>query len=347
MLNTNFINVEFSNDLMLVTPQTNRSNQIRAAVLAVVTAIAFAVLGWFFPWCRLGVALGPVAFWWTRRRCVRRVKVMAGPFPRVWEGILRSRVAYFNALDERRQDRFRQFVKIFLDETRITGIRTEVDETTRVLVAASAIIPVFNFEHWEYGRLGEVLIYPGSFDENYQTDRDAEPDTLGMVGAGHLSGVMILSKPALIGGFDIADDKQNVGIHEFAHLVDKADGAIDGIPPGVPAELARTWIRWVAEELENPPERRSHINPYAYTNEAEYFAVLVEYFFEAPDVLRKKNPQLYKMLEKMFRQDTASFLSDATKLRTRRVGRNSRCPCGSGKKYKRCCLRRARQGVPG
>ena len=57
-----------------------------------------------------------------------------------------------------------QLVKVFLDETRITGIRTEVDETTRVLVAASAIIPVFNFDNWEYSRLGEVLIYPGSFD---------------------------------------------------------------------------------------------------------------------------------------------------------------------------------------
>ena len=46
------------------------------------------------------------------------------------------------------------------------------DETTRVLVAASAIIPVFNFDHWEYSRLGEVLIYPGSFDHNYRTDGD-------------------------------------------------------------------------------------------------------------------------------------------------------------------------------
>ncbi|MBN2291886.1 MAG: SEC-C domain-containing protein [Pirellulales bacterium] len=46
-------------------------------------------------------------------------------------------------------------------------------------------------------------------------------------------------------------------------------------------------------------------------------------------------------------QDTASFLPGATKLRPRRIGCNAPCPCGSGKKYKRCCLRLARQGVPG
>ena len=167
-----------------------------------------------------------------------------------------------------------------------------------------------------------------------------------MVGAGHLRGVMILSKPSLLAGFDNAGDKQNVGIHEFAHLVDMADGSIDGIPPGVPPDVARSWIQWMAQELADPPEKRSHINPYAYTNEAEYFAVLTEYFFEAPCVLKQKNPELYEMLEKMMRQDTASFLSGVKRPRARRIGRNSRCPCGSGKKYKKCCLRQAKQGLP-
>ena len=313
---------------------------------ATTIVIASAVLGWFYPWCWLGVVLGPVVYWLLRRQCNRRLWVMSQPFPPVWEGILRSKVAYFNALDEEQRSRFRQLVKVFLDETRITGIRTDVDETTRVLVAASAIIPVFNFDRWEYSRLGEVLIYPGSFDDDYQTDPEGQPNTLGMVGAGHLSGVMILSKPALIEGFDIAGDKRNVGIHEFAHMVDKADGSIDGLPPGVPADLARSWIEWVARELASPPARRSHVNPYAYTNEAEYFAVLVEYFFEAPGVLQQKSPEVYAMLEKMIRQDTAAFLSGATNLRPRRIGRNSRCPCGSGRKYKRCCLRKATQGLP-
>ncbi|HYW79153.1 MAG TPA: zinc-dependent peptidase [Thermoguttaceae bacterium] len=331
---------------MLVTAETNRRNRYLAVAFAASTVLAFAVLGWFYPWCWLGLVSGPLAYWWMRRGCRRRMRVMAQPFPRVWDTVLRSRVTYFNALNETQKDRFRQLVKIFLDETRITGIRTDVDETTRVLVAASAIIPIFNFDQWEYSRLGEVLIYPGNFDANYQTDADGQNDTLGMVGVGHLSGVMILSKPALVTGFDIAGDKRNVGIHEFAHLVDRADGAIDGIPPGVSADLARMWTQWVAKELADPPTKRSHINPYGYTNEAEYFAVLLEYFFEAPGVLQQKNPQVYAMLEKMIRQDTAAFLSGVTRLRARRIGRNNRCPCGSGKKYKKCCLPHARQGLP-
>jgi len=331
---------------MLVTPETNRSNQRLAVGVAVAIVVVCVALAWFRPWALVGVGMSPMAFWWIRRKFWRRLRVMAQPFPPVWEGVLRSRVAYFNALGAEQQDRFRQLVKVFLDETRITGIRTDVDETTRVLVAASAIIPVFSFDHWEYSRLGEVLIYPGNFDTEFQTDQDGDPNILGMVGTGHLSGVMILSKPALIDGFDMAADKRNVGIHEFAHLVDRADGAIDGVPPGVPADVARDWVRWVAAELAAPPDGRSHINRYGYTNEAEYFAVLMEYFFEAPGVLEKKNPELYAMLEKMTRQDTASFLPGVKRSRPRRVGRNSPCPCGSGRKFKKCCLRLATQGLP-
>ncbi len=332
---------------MLVTPLIDRKNQRVAVAFATATATVFALLGLLQPACWLGVALGPLAYWWIRRGCKRRLRAMAQPFPRVWEGILNSRVAYFNALDEQQKERFRQLVKIFLDETRITGIRTDVDEATRVLVAASAIIPIFTFDRWEYSRLGEVLIYPDNFDADFHTNGDDQPDTLGMVGAGHLRGVMILAKPSLHAGFDNAGDKQNVGVHEFAHLVDMADGSIDGLPPGVPADVARSWVQWVAKELADPPDGRSHINSYAYTNEAEYFAVLMEYFFEAPGVLQQKNPEVYAMLEKMMRQDTASFLPGVTRPRARRIRRNSPCPCGSGKKYKHCCLRQARQGVPG
>ena len=51
-----------------------------------------------------------------------------------------------------------------------------------------------------------------------------------MVGKGILANKMILSQKALIAGFSNDQDKINVGIHEFAHLIDGMDGTFDGIP---------------------------------------------------------------------------------------------------------------------
>jgi Mlc titration factor MtfA (ptsG expression regulator) len=130
-----------------------------------------------------------------------------------------------------------------------------------------------------------------------------------------------------------------VGVHEFAHLVEKEE-TDQGLPPEVPWEVVKQWIQYVARELAHPPKNRSHINQYAYTNEHEFFAVLAEYFFKSPDVLQTQDPKLYQMLRDMFHQDTRSLLKLAPR-RRRQCGRNSPCPCGSGKKYKMCCLPKA------
>lgn len=336
---------------MIITPERNRSNfrlalLMAAAIGAAVLLIAYLAGGggpaglaiWGVP----AVLAAAGIFVLVRRETVRRLRVQAEPFPEEYRKVLESRVLYYRGLDDVEKERFHRMALTILDEVRITGIRTDVDTTTRVLVAASAVIPVFGFPEWEYERLGEVLIYPTSFDRDYQTDRkdDRSPDILGMVGTGHLTGVMILSKDDLLHGFDDDRDRRNVGIHEFAHLVDRADGAIDGVPPGLRRSIA-PWRREIRETL-----AKSHlaadIDPYAFTNEAEFFAVLTEYFFESPDLLQRKHPGIYSSLEALFQQDTRSRLAKARRVlggwRKQRVGRNDPCPCGSGKKYKKCCL---------
>ena len=135
-----------------------------------------------------------------------------------------------------------------------------------------------------------------------------------MVGLQYLRGVMILSKPSLLAGFDMPSSKDNVGIHEFAHLVEREE-VEHGLPPEIPWQAVKHWVRYVQRELSHPPGNHSYINSYAYTNEHEFFAVLAEYFFKSPDLLRKRDPELYGMLQGMFHQDTASLLKLASSRR--------------------------------
>ena len=321
---------------MLVTPESNRRNYHHALAFTGLTAITSAVGGWFLPPVLLALALCPFIYWLIRRRCVRRLRIMKQPFPSAWEQSLQSYVAFFRALPDEEKERFRQLIMVFLDEVRITGIRTEVDDTVRVLVAASAVIPIFGFQNWEYHRLGEVLIYPAAFGEKYETAGETGENILGMVGLKHLSGVMILSKPSLLAGFENSSSNDNVGIHEFTHLIEREEAEY-GLPPEIPWQAVRQWVQYVAQEISHPQKNRSYINRYAYTNEQEFLAVLAEYFFKSPDLLRRNDPQLYGLLREMFHQDTRSLLQMPSS-RRQRYGRNSPCPCGSGKQYKRCCL---------
>jgi Mlc titration factor MtfA (ptsG expression regulator) len=259
---------------------------------------------------------------------------------------LQREVVFFRTLEPTEQTRFRRQLQVFLGEKRVTGVGTQVDTTTLVLAAASAIIPIFGFPEWEWDQISEVLIYPSRFDENFSFGKGKGKTTLGMVGTGGMNRLMILVKPDLLQGFRNAGDKHNVGLHEFAHLVDKSDGTIDGTPAvGLDRDSIGPWIELVRRKMAEIDRGESDINPYALTNEAEFFAVASEYFFERPGVMKKKHPELYKMLERVFRQNLYSRISSFASERKRGrpiFGRNSPCPCGSGRKYKKCCLRRAR-----
>ena len=253
---------------------------------------------------------------WVYRFLTRQIRQRAiirqTPFPPAWKRILEQEVPFYQTLSHTDQDRFREEVLIFLREKRITGINTPVDDTVRVLVGASAIIPIFGFPEWEWEHIREILIYPTSFDEEYQMGPAAEHTISGMVGSGSMNRMMILSKPDLLQGFRSHPDQHNVGIHEFAHLLDKSDGLVDGVPEvALPGRAIKPWLNLVQAEMDKIRDGHSDINPYGLTNEAEFFAVAAEYFFENPVRMRQQHPELYLMLKRIFRQDPQSRITKA------------------------------------
>ncbi len=298
-----------------------------------------------WPSMLIAVGVGWLVYYGISAKVHRRRRILAQSFPKEWLAVLHRDVLFYNALDAEAQTRFRRELQIFIGEKRITGIKTKLDATTLVLAGASAIIPIFGFPQWEWDQISEVLIYPNRFDEGYGTSDKADRQILGMVGTGAMNRVMILSKPDLIQGFRNPGDKRNVGIHEFAHLVDKSDGTIDGLPGvGLDRQSIGPWIELVRRKMKEIEDGDSDIDRYALTNESEFFSVATEYFFERPGIMERKHPQLYKMMTRIFQQDLRSrmkALADGIHLKSKRLGRNSPCPCGSGLKYKKCCL----QGV--
>ncbi len=258
-------------------------------------------------------------------------------FPETWRSILDKKVLFYHNLSPEEKRRFERDISRFFKNVRITGVETSIDITDKLLVASSAAIPVFGFPDWDYTFLDEVLIYPGSFDSKFSINSREEFIT-GMVGSGAMEGKMILSKPSLHRGFENETDKQNVGVHEFIHLLDKEDGTIDGIPATLlDKKFSIPWLKLIKEKTAAILKGESDINPYGATHEREFLAVAGEYFFERPQLLRDKHPELYSLLEKAFNQNTAGLLK-VTKLPKATVERNDPCPCGSGKKFKKCCL---------
>ena len=230
----------------------------------------------------------------------RKKVVITSPFPEAYRHILAKEVPFYQQLNESNKIEFEKRVQQFLKQVRVTGVKTTVEDLDKVLIAASAIIPIFNFSGWEYIHLHEVLLYPDSFNHDFEQQGNSR-NVLGMVGNGALNHVMILSKHQLRQAFINKTGKDNTAIHEFVHLVDKTDGDIDGIPSFImERKYIQPWLQLMQHEIKLINEDKSDIDPYGATNEAEFFAVVSEYFFERPELLKEKHPELYELLEKIF-----------------------------------------------
>lgn len=221
-----------------------------------------------------------------------------------WHNNLLKNVAFYKKLTPPEQTIFRNRMMAFLAEIHVESVQFELTDKDRMLVAASAVIPVFNFSEWHYNNLSTVLIYPNHFNEDLgfaQTDDDRR--IAGMVGTGRFENQMILSRKALYHGFSNATDKGNTAVHEFVHLLDKTDGMTDGIPERLlEHQYITPWLKLMHQEMGDINKDTSDIRAYGATNQAEFFAVASEYFFERPDLFKRKHPDLYQMLQRCFQQ---------------------------------------------
>ncbi len=249
-----------------------------------------------------------------------------------WTQFLANNVAFYRVLSHSDQRIFEQRALLFLETTSIESGSLTVTNEDCLLVAASAIIPVWGFPNWHYFNLRSVYLLPGAFNLNFDVAQ-ADSTITGMVGTGKMSNKLVLSQPALHLGFKNTKDKQNVGIHEFVHLIDMADGNCDGYPERLHEySFALPWFEFVKQKITDIENKKSNIRAYGATNNAEFLSVASEYFFERPAMLKTKHPELFEALTRFYQQDVMHIEKDIS------IRKKSLCPCGSKKRYKRCCM---------
>ncbi|MCO6149466.1 zinc-dependent peptidase [Flavobacterium sp. NRK1] len=232
----------------------------------------------------------------------KKKQAVVQSFPENWRNLLLDNVHFYRNLKPIKQAAFERRLMQFLSEVYIEGVGLEINDLDKLLIACSAVIPVFGFKEWHYYNLSSVLLYPDYFNTDLEFADTAKSRNIGgLVGTGRFENQMILSRRALYHGFANTTDKGNTGIHEFVHLIDKMDGLVDGVPERLlNHQYAMPWLDMIHKKMEAINEDKSDIRKYAGTNQAEFFAVAAEYFFERPDLLKRKHPHLYKMLEVCF-----------------------------------------------
>lgn len=157
-----------------------------------------------------------------------------------------------------------------------------------------------------------MIVYPSTYrvrNERRDGYLVVESDEA-RLGESWTRGIVVLAWDAVASGSANPSDGHDVVLHEFAHQLDAEDGEMDGTPELDNLERYSLWSKVAGAEyaallddLEH--HRKTSIDAYGATNAPEFFAVVVEQFFEKPLSLRRRHPELYAELATFFRFDPA------------------------------------------
>lgn len=245
----------------------------------------------------------------------RRKKLTAIPFPSDWEAILRKNVVHYGLLNDAEQTHLRALIQVFIAEKHWEGCGglTLTDEI-RVTISAQACLLLLNLPHNYYQNVESILVYPstvvppprnpGFFETPLAPVEDVGP----IIGEALYRGPVIIIWDAVLHGGRHPEQGYNVVYHEFAHKLDMLNGAPNGTPALRDCAEYREWARICSREylrLRRDAEcgKESFLDAYGATNEAEFFAVATEQFFDKPHTMIKQSPDLYRVLQEYYRQD--------------------------------------------
>ena len=260
-------------------------------------------------------------FGFFRKR--RRAKLRKSPFPEEWLAVLEENFPLYTHLSTEDQAELRGHIQVFIYEKNFEGCGgLEMDDEIQITIAAQACLLLLRRDTDYYPELSSILVYPKAYLAKTVSVNESGVISEGVqtrLGESWTSGSIVLAWDSVKQGGLNSEDGHNVVFHEFAHQLDGEDGTVSGSPvlgKGLKLTERRSkylsWIRVFESEFKQlrsmqKRNRKTLIDYYGATNEAEFFAVVTEHFFEQPRQLQKKHPELYSELKDFFKQDPVSW----------------------------------------
>jgi len=277
-------------------------------VVAVVL-LAIGVLAWLIA----------TPLWRARRRAGHMARPLA---PGATAAIDRNVPAVRNLPPELRS-RLESLMSAFLAEKQFIGCNgLVVSDEIRATIAALACLLVLG-RRGHYDALHSILVYPAAFWVEDEVEDEAgvvEKRRRVLSGEAWDSSRIILSWDDVLEAAHTPGEGYNVALHEFAHYLDAEGLGLPSppLPPSrerSPAGRVRAIVDWADdlaaefESLLDAVDRGEHtfLDPYAAEDEAEFFAVATEDFFERPVELRAAHPRLYALLQEFYALDPAAW----------------------------------------
>lgn len=220
------------------------------------------------------------------------------PFPRKLsenqKAVLQREFTFYLRLSDKRKKYFEHRVSTFLNRYQFIGNDISVDDDAiLMIVAGTYVMLTFGMRQYLTPVFNKIIIYPevyySSIKQQYHKG-EFNP---------HMK-VVVFSWQDFLSGHQITNNNINLGLHEFTHALHigakKRQYSSDVI--------FIDQFNAILEYLQDAEFRRkvlddNYFRDYAFENQFEFLAVLLEHFFETPEEFNRIYPELFNHVKLM------------------------------------------------
>lgn len=218
------------------------------------------------------------------------------------EAMFEQEFHYFKSLSPKARTKFLARLWHVYNKVEFFGYgELTIQENMKLRVLFSQIQLTFGLRHYYFKNFKKYILYPTAFYSNY-----FERDLKGLTSN---AGFITLSWANFELGYDEHFDKFNLGLHEMAHAfrlhIANASFTFNLTQLHIDFDKIAKAEMFMAER--GVP---SILRDYALTNHEEFFAVCIEYFFEAPELLKNTLPKIFYSLCSILNQNPLNHNKD-------------------------------------
>jgi MtfA peptidase len=245
-------------------------------------------------------------FNWFRNR--RRKNILREPWPSTWVSIIEDNVGHYKALSTVEKNKLKAITRIIISEKHWEvhdGL--VMSDEIKVTIAGTAALLLLGVNDFYFENVNTIIVFPVPIRRETQDGLVVGRESR-HAGEAWQNGQVVLSWQDVVSDSRNPFDGRNLVIHEFAHCLDGLDGEMGGSLTFGDSATTRRWHQVCESEFEAlvlAAERRQKtlLDYYGATNQAEFFAVASETFFEKPRQLKEEHTELFELLVRYYRLD--------------------------------------------
>ncbi|GAA4765527.1 MULTISPECIES: zinc-dependent peptidase [Flavobacterium] len=208
--------------------------------------------------------------------------------------LISDNYSFYRKLSDRRKKYFEHRVAVFIQKYDFKGNGgLVITDEMKVLIASTSVKLTFGMRRFIYTVFDKIILYPdiyysemndlyhkGEFNPRYKA--------------------LVFSWKHFKEGLDVSNDNLNLGLHEFSHTLHFQCLKNSSVSNDIYVENYQKLVSDISKSNYKDKIRDSeYFREYAFTNELEFIAVILENFFETPDKFKNDFPELFLNVKRM------------------------------------------------